>query len=97
MASNPQSKSIEMTSKPVNATVVSPDASQKEDVIKATVVSAGPVPSFFKQIQKYIDNDEKGMSLLKLVELIREDRIKDLGSDSLYFIIETLNKLKIKL
>ena len=35
------------------------------------------------------------MSLLKLVELIREDRIKDLGSDSLYFIIETLNKLKI--
>ena len=44
---------------------------------------------------KYIDNDEKGMSLLKLVELIREDRIKDLGSDSLYFIIETLNKLKI--
>ncbi|MDC3184939.1 hypothetical protein OA973_00145 [Candidatus Pelagibacter sp.] len=52
-------------------------------------------PEIPEQIQKYIDNDEKGMSLLKLVELIREDRIKDLGSDSLYFIIETLNKLKI--
>ena len=52
-------------------------------------------PEIPQQIQKYIDNDEKGMSLLKLVELIREDRIKDLGSDSLYFIIETLNKLKI--
>ena len=52
-------------------------------------------PEIPEQIQKYIDNDEKGMSLLKLVELIREDRIKDLGSDSLYFIIETLNRLKI--
>ena len=52
-------------------------------------------PEIPEQIQKYIDNDEKGMSLLKLVELIREDRIKDLGSDSLYFIIDTLNKLKI--
>ena len=52
-------------------------------------------PEIPEQIQKYIDSDDQGMSLLKLVELIREDRIKDLGSDSLYFIIETLNKLKI--
>ena len=52
-------------------------------------------PEIPQQIQKYIDNDEKGISLLKLVELIREDRIKDLGSETIYFIIETLNKLKI--
>ncbi len=49
-----------------------------------------------EQIQNYIDKDEAGMCLLKLVELIREDKIKDLGSESLYFIIETLNKLNIK-
>lgn len=79
MASNPQSKSIEMTSKPVNATVVSPDASQKEDVIKATVVSAGPVPSFFKQIQKYIDNPRVASKLknaLKDIIAANEDSKK---------------------
>ena len=36
------------------------------------------------------------MGLLKMVELIREDKISDLGSESLYFIIDTLNQLKIK-
>tara|TARA_A100000164_G_scaffold119851_1_gene105903 strand:+ start:215 stop:1978 length:1764 start_codon:yes stop_codon:yes gene_type:complete len=53
-------------------------------------------PQIPEQIQKYIYNDETGMSLLKLVELIREDKIEDLGSESLYFIVETLNRLKIR-
>ncbi len=53
-------------------------------------------PDIPEQIQDYINNDEMGMSLLKLVELIREDKIEDLGSETLYFIIETLNQLKIK-
>ena len=53
-------------------------------------------PKIPKQIQIYIDNGEIGMGLLKMVELIREDKISDLGSESLYFIIDTLNQLKIK-
>ena len=36
------------------------------------------------------------MCLLKLVELVREDKIGDLGSESLFFIIDTLNQLEIK-
>ncbi len=53
-------------------------------------------PKIPRQIQEFINNEEIGMSLLKLVELIREDKIKDLGSESLFFIIDTLNQLKIK-
>ena len=53
-------------------------------------------PKIPRQIQEFINNEEIGMSLLKLVELIREDKIKDLGSESLFFIIDTLNQLKIR-
>ena len=49
-----------------------------------------------EKIQEYIDNEETGMCLLKLVELVREDKIEDLGSESLFFIIDTLNQLEIK-
>ncbi|OUX46653.1 MAG: hypothetical protein CBE35_00735 [Candidatus Pelagibacter sp. TMED275] len=49
-----------------------------------------------EKIQEYIDNEETGMCLLKLVELVREDKIGDLGSESLFFIIDTLNQLEIK-
>ena len=35
------------------------------------------------------------MILLRLVEIIGEDDLNNLGSESLYFILSTLNKLNI--
>ncbi len=46
-------------------------------------------------IQVMINDGEIAMILLRLVEIIGEDNIKDLGTESLYFILSTLNKLNI--
>ena len=46
-------------------------------------------------IQFLIDNDEIGLVLLRLVEVIGQDEIKDIGSETLYFIISALNQLDI--
>ena len=58
MTSNSPSTSIEMTQNPGEATVLAPDAPQGDNVGDATVVSVGPPPSFYRQIQNYIDNAE---------------------------------------
>ena len=41
-----------------------------------------------------INDNESGVILLRLVEIIGEDDFKDLGSETQYFIISTLNQLK---
>ena len=46
-------------------------------------------------IQKLIDNNEIGMVLLRLVQIIGEDELKNIGSDTLYFIVSALNQLNI--
>ena len=46
-------------------------------------------------IQVMINDGEVGMILLRLVEIIGEDNLNNLGSESLYFIVSTLNKLNI--
>ena len=46
-------------------------------------------------IQFLIDNDEIGLVLLRLVEVIGQDEIQDIGSETLYFIISALNQLDI--
>ena len=46
-------------------------------------------------IQFLIDNDEIGLVLLRLVEVIGQDAIQDIGSETLYFIISALNQLDI--
>ena len=46
-------------------------------------------------IQFLIDNDEIGLVLLRLVEVIGQDEIEELGSETLYFIISALNQLDI--
>jgi len=45
-------------------------------------------------IQVMINDNESGVILLRLVEIIGEDDFKDLGSETQYFIISTLNQLK---
>ena len=46
-------------------------------------------------IQFLIDNNEIGLVLLRLVEVIGQDEIQDLGPETLYFIVSTLNQLDI--
>jgi len=46
-------------------------------------------------IQLLIDNDEIGLVLLRLVEVIGQDEIQDLGPETLYFIVNALNQLDI--
>ena len=48
-------------------------------------------------IQVLIDNHEIGLVLLRLVEVIGQDDIGDIGSETLYFIISALNQLDIDL
>ena len=42
-----------------------------------------------------INDNEPGVILLRLVEIIGEDNFNDLGSETQYFIISTLNQLKL--
>ena len=42
-----------------------------------------------------MNNNEIGMVLLRLAEIIGEDDINDLGSETIHFIISTLNQLNI--
>ena len=46
-------------------------------------------------IKVMLNDGEMAMILLRLVEIIGEDDLINLGSESLYFIISTLNKLNI--
>ena len=46
-------------------------------------------------IQALINNKESGVVLLRLVEVIGQDRLKDIGPETLYFIISALNQLNM--
>ena len=46
-------------------------------------------------IQDLIDNDEKGLVLLRLAEVIGQDTLENIGPETLYFIISALNQLNI--
>jgi len=46
-------------------------------------------------IQVLINDQEIGMAILRLIEIIGQDNIKDLGSETLYFLINALNQMNI--
>ena len=46
-------------------------------------------------IQLLINNNEFGMVLLRLVEIIGEDNLENLDSDTLYFMSTILNQLNL--
>ena len=46
-------------------------------------------------IQVFINNNENGMVLLRLVEIVGEDKLKDIGTETLFFIISALNQLNM--
>ena len=57
-------------------------------------VSDAEIPS---DIQVMINNNEKGAALLRIVEVIGQDKLEKIDDDTMYFIIVTLNKLDIDL
>ena len=50
-------------------------------------------PNIPPDIQAKIQNEETAMVLLRIVEIIGEDELENIGSESLYFIISILNQL----
>lgn len=57
-------------------------------------VNDAEVPS---DMQVMINNNEKGASLLRIVEVIGQDKLDKIDEDTIYFIIRTLNQLDIDL
>ena len=55
-------------------------------------VSDSEIPT---DIQVMINNNEKGAALLRIIEVIGQDRLERIDEDTMYFIITTLNKLNI--
>ena len=52
-------------------------------------------PDLDPELDKMIDNNESGMILLKLVEIIGEKELDELNSRSLNFVIEIMNRTKL--
>ena len=46
-------------------------------------------------INLLINNNETGLVLLRLVEIIGEDKLMDIGSENVYFMVSILNKLNL--
>ena len=46
-------------------------------------------------IQSLIDNNEMGVAMLRIVEVIGQDELKNIDVDTMYFIINTLNQLNV--
>ena len=42
-----------------------------------------------------INNNEKGAALLRIAEVIGQDKMERIDEDTIYFIISTLNQLNI--
>ena len=57
-------------------------------------VDTSEIPS---DIQVMINNNEKGTALLRIVEVIGQDKLDRIDDDTIYFIINTLNQLNIDL
>ena len=55
-------------------------------------VSETEIPS---DIQIFINNKDIATAMLRIVEVIGQDKIEDIDEDTLYFIISTLNQLDI--
>ena len=56
------------------------------------VIDENEIPT---DIQVMINNDEKGMALLRIAEVIGQDNLERIDEDTIYFIISTLNQLNI--
>ena len=55
-------------------------------------INDSEIPS---DIQIFINNGDIAAAMLRIVEIIGQDELKDIGEDTLYFIISTLNQLDV--
>ena len=55
-------------------------------------VNGSEMPS---DIQTFIDNEEIGLAMLRIVQVIGQDEVKNIDPETMYFIIDTLNQLNI--
>ena len=55
-------------------------------------INKDEIPS---DIQVMVNNNEKGIALLRIVEVIGQDELEKIDEDTVYFIINTLNQLNI--
>ena len=55
-------------------------------------IDENEVPS---DIQVSIKNEDMGVVMLRIVEFIGQDKLKDIDADTIYFIINALNQLNI--
>ena len=46
-------------------------------------------------LQVMINNNEKGAALMRIVEVIGQDKLDRIDEDTIYFIVHTLNQLNI--
>ena len=82
--------------------------STKDNIVIESLISDGiEIPEKYESIldldksniptdiEVMINDGETAMILLRLVEIIGEDDLKNLGTETLYFIISTLNKLNV--
>ena len=56
------------------------------------VINESEMPT---DIQIMINNDESGAALLRIVEVIGQDKLERMDEDTIYFIISALNQLNI--
>ena len=50
-----------------------------------------------KSLTVFVDNNEIGAALLRIIEVIGPDKIENIDEDTVYFIINTLNQLNVDL
>ena len=55
-------------------------------------ISDSEIPS---DIQIFINNNDMGAALLRIVEVIGQDKLKDIDDDTMFFVISTLNQLDL--
>ena len=55
-------------------------------------IKESEIPS---DIQTFINSGDIAAAMLRIVEVIGQDQIKDIDEDTLYFIISTLNQLDV--
>jgi hypothetical protein len=55
-------------------------------------VNDSEIPS---DINFFIDNGEMGLAMLRIVQVIGQDELKDIDPETMYFVISTLNQLDI--
>ena len=48
-----------------------------------------------QDIKVLIENNDIGGAMLRIVQVIGQDSIKDIDDDTIYFIVKTLNELNI--